>query len=189
MPTFGPVLQVAGVMRGYRRPWYIAGGWAIDLFLGQETRAHDDVDVAVLRDDQSELRTHLAGWTFDKVVEGTRLPWAAGERLDLPVHEVHAASPTGTRVEFLLNESSGGMWRFRRNPAITQRLDRIGAQTSGGVPFLVPEIVLLFKAKAPGPKDAHDFDLVRPRLGAEPRRWLKRALETCHPGHPWIARL
>ena len=62
-------------------------------------------------------------------------------------------------------------------------------RTSAGVPFLVPEIVLLFKAKASGEKDARDFDLIRPRLQAEPRRWLKHALETCHPDHPWIARL
>jgi len=89
----------------------------------------------------------------------------------------------------LLNESSGASWQFRRNPAITRRLDRIGMRTSAGVPFLVPEIVLLFKAKASGAKDARDLDLIRPRLRAEPRRWLKHALETCHPGHPWIARL
>src|SRR5437867_454283 len=94
-----------------------------------------------------------------------------------------------SRVEFLLNESSGAMWQFRRNRAITRRIDRIGMRTSAGVPFLVPEIVLLFKAKAFGAKDARDFDLIRPRLRAEPRRWLKHALETCHPGHPWIARL
>ncbi len=189
MPTFGPVLQVAGLMRGFPRPLYIAGGWAIDLFLGHETRDHDDIDVAILRKDQAELRSHLAAWAFEKVVEGERLPWADGEWLDPPVHEAHATSETKAPIEFLLNESSGATWRYRRNPAITRRLDRIGTRTSAGVPFLVPEIVLLFKAKAPGAKDTHDFDLVRLRLSAGPRRWLKNALEACHPGHPWIAGL
>jgi hypothetical protein len=159
------------------------------LFLGHETREHDDIDVTILRKDQAELRTHLAAWAFEKVVEGERLPWADGEWLDPPVHEVHVTSETHAPIEFLLSESSGATWRFRRHPAITRRLDRIGMRTSAGVPFLVPEIVLLFKSKAPGAKDAHDFDLVQPRLRAEPRRWLKHALETCHPGHPWIARL
>jgi len=189
MTTFGPVLQVADVMRGFPCPWYIAGGWAIDLFLGHTTRDHDDIDVAILRKNQADLRTHLSTWRFGKVVEGRRLPWADGERLDPPVHEVQAASETGARIEFLFNESSGARWRFRRNPAIRRRLDRIGIRTPAGIPFLVPEIVLLFKAKAPTAKDRHDFDLVQPRLMAEPRRWLKDALETCHPGHPWIARL
>ena len=189
MPTFGPVLEVARLMQGFPHPWYIAGGWAIDLFLERETREHDDIDIAVLREDQREIQTHFAAWAFEKVVDGQRLPWADGEWLDLPVHEVHATSETRARIEFLFNESSGVMWRFRRNPAITRRLDRIGMRTSAGVPFLVPEIVLLFKAKALAAKDARDFDLVQPRLSAEPRRWLKHALETVHPGHPWIARL
>jgi len=189
MPTFGPVLEVARLMRGFPRPWYIAGGWAIDLFLRRETREHDDIDVAILRKDQAELRTHLAARAFEKVVDGQRLPWLDGEWLDLPVHEVHTTSETRARVEFLLNESSGAIWQFRRNPAITRRLDLTGMRTSAGVPFLVPEIVLLFKAKALGARDARDFDLTQSRLRAEPRRWLKHALETCHPGHTWIARL
>ncbi len=187
MPTFGPVLQVASLMRGFPRPWYIAGGWAIDLFLGRVTREHDDIDIAILREDQRELRTHFAGWAFEKVVEGQRRPWAEGEWLDPPVHEVQTTSENRPLIEFLFNESSGATWRFRRNPAITRELDRIGTRTSAGIPFLAPEIVLLFKAKAAGVKDAHDFDLVQPRLSAGPRRWLKNALETCHPGHPWTA--
>jgi len=189
MPAVGPVPQVAGLMRGFPHPWYIAGGWAIDLYLGRVTRVHDDIDVAILRKDQFELRRHLIDWVFVKVVDGHRLPWTDGERLDLPVHEVHATSGNRARIEFLLNESSGGTWQFRRNLAVTRPLNHIGAQTSTGVPFLAPEIVLLFKAKSPEAKDAHDFDFVLPRLEDEPRRWLKDALETCHPGHPWIARL
>jgi len=109
MPTFGPVLELARLMRGFPRPWYIAGGWAIDLFLGRETREHDDIDVTIFRNDQAELRTHLAAWAFEKVVDGQRLPWADGEWLGLPVHEVHATSETRARVEFLLNEWSGAI--------------------------------------------------------------------------------
>ena len=29
--------------------WWVAGGWALDLFLGRMTRPHHDVDVAILR--------------------------------------------------------------------------------------------------------------------------------------------
>ena len=189
MPAFGPVPQVAGLMRGFPHPWYIAGGWAVDLYLGRETREHDDIDVVILRKDQFELQRYLTNWAFVKVVDGQRLPWTDRERLDLPVHEVHATSRNRARIEFLLNESSGGTWQFRRNLAVTRQLNHIRAQTSTGVPFLAPEIVLLFKAKSPEAKDAHDFDFVHPRLENEPRRWLKDALETCHPGHPWTARL
>ncbi|HYS71165.1 MAG TPA: hypothetical protein VEM95_01970 [Thermoplasmata archaeon] len=189
MPTFGPVLEVARLMRGFPRPWYIAGGWAIDLFLGRETREHDDIDVAILRADQAQLRTHLGAWAFEQVVEGGRLPWAEGEWLGPPLHEVHATSKDAATIEFLFNESSSTAWHFRRNPAITQRLDRIGMRTSAGVPFLAPEIVLLFKAKAPAAKDTRDFESVRTALGPQPWQWLRDALEAVHPGHPGLSRL
>src|SRR2546426_11672541 len=163
-------------MRGFPRPWYIAGGWAIDIFLGRETREHDDIDVSVLRNDQAKLRTHLAAGAFEQFVDGRLLPRPDGDWLNLPVHEVHATSETRARVEFLLNESSGASWQFRRNPAITRRLDRIGMRTSAGVPFLVPEIVLLFKAKASGATDARDLVFIRTRLRDEPGRWLNNDL-------------
>jgi len=31
--------------------WGIAGGWAIDLFIGKETRLHSDIEVALFRED------------------------------------------------------------------------------------------------------------------------------------------
>src|SRR3989449_2161854 len=129
MPAFGPVPQVAGLMRGFPHPWYIAGGWAVDLYLGRETREHDDIDVAILRKDQFELQRYLTDWAFVKVVDGQRLPWTDRERLDLPVHEVHATSRNRARIEFLLNESSGGTWQFRRN-----LLSRGNSITSGHRP-------------------------------------------------------
>jgi Aminoglycoside-2''-adenylyltransferase len=188
MADFVPVLQAAAVMQGFRRPWYVAGGWAIDLFIGRVTREHEDVDIAILRGDQAELRSHLASWTLEKIVDRQRSPWAEGERINPPAHEIHATREDRSprHLEILLNESSDGLWRFRRNPAITRPLHRIGMRTPEGVPFLAPEVVLLFKAKAPVEKDVQDFELVRPRLPSERRRWLRRALETCHPGHPWL---
>jgi hypothetical protein len=37
--------DVAEIMRGFRAPRWICGGLALDLFVGRETRRHDDVDV------------------------------------------------------------------------------------------------------------------------------------------------
>jgi Aminoglycoside-2''-adenylyltransferase len=38
-------------------PWWIAGGWAIDLFLGRQTRRHEDIDVLILRQDCHAARS------------------------------------------------------------------------------------------------------------------------------------
>ena len=45
---FDPVLEYVRLLSDFRRPWMIAGGWAIDLFLRRVTREHEDVDIAIL---------------------------------------------------------------------------------------------------------------------------------------------
>lgn len=43
--------------------WFF-GGWAVDLWVGRVTRAHDDIDVLVQRSDEAEVHEALtaAGW-------------------------------------------------------------------------------------------------------------------------------
>jgi len=178
-------------MGGFRRPWFVAGGWALDLYLGRWTRPHDDIDVAILREDQQAVRSHLAGWTFEEVVAGERRAWREGEDLDLPVHETYAHRSGGDplEIEILLNEASEGLWRYRRDTRVSKPLAEIGLPGVDGIPVLSPDIVLLYKAKAPGPTAEQDFRSARDALRPARRRWLREALEVAHPGHPWIRAL
>jgi hypothetical protein len=57
-------------MKDFGRPWAIAGGWALDLYFGFETRPHADVDIAILRPDQPKLAAQVAGSQVFKVVAG-----------------------------------------------------------------------------------------------------------------------
>jgi hypothetical protein len=57
------------------------------------------------------------------------------------------------------------------------------------VPYLVPEVQLLFKAKARRPQDDADFENVRAALEPAQRTWLAGALRIVHPGHPWTRHL
>ena len=178
-------------MRGLHAPWCIAGGWALDLFLGRETRPHADVDVALFRGDQFLLRQHFAGWTFSKVLGGVLERWQEEEWLHPPTHEVHARSGDQPPItlEFLLNERTGGRWVFRRNPEVSCPLDRVILRSGAGLPVLCPAVVLLYKAKTPRTVDELDFTMVRGSLDGEQLTWLRSALRTCHPRHPWLARL
>jgi len=36
---------------GFKGFWCVAGGWAIDMFLGKQTRPHEDMEIVVLRRD------------------------------------------------------------------------------------------------------------------------------------------
>ena len=184
---------VAELMRGYDQPWGVAGGWAVDLFLGRVTREHGDIEIAVLRRGQRELRAHLRGWEFEVVSHAThrREPWREGAWIFPPDHEIHARRVGGDlhELEILMNEASADVWRFRRNPKVTRPLAAVFPRSEAGIPFLAPEIVLLYKAKRPNENDERDFTNACERLGGESRQWLRKALEVCHPRHLWIARL
>jgi hypothetical protein len=49
---------VAEIMNDVGVGWAVAGGWAIDLWLGEQTREHHDIEVMVARRDQHKV--HLA---------------------------------------------------------------------------------------------------------------------------------
>ena len=49
--------------------YWLFGGWAVDFWVGTVTRPHDDVDLAVWRDDYAEIRRllELEGWRYEPV--------------------------------------------------------------------------------------------------------------------------
>jgi len=74
------VRDLAPLLAGMAFPWWVAGGWAIDLFVGHQTRLHDDLDVLVLRRDQLAVHQALRGWDLHAAdPPGTLRPWAPGE--------------------------------------------------------------------------------------------------------------
>ena len=182
------LFRAAKIMHGFRGHWGIAGGWAIDLFVGRQMRPHADVDVAILRDDQARLRERLPDTRVDKVVDGQLVPWGWGERLELPIHEVHVTWPDGFHLEFLLNEWDGASeeWMFRRDPRIRRAVDTVFAM-GRGLPRLAPEVVLLYKSKGSGPKDDADFAAAVELMTPEQREWLRDALAATRAEHPWLA--
>lgn len=165
-------------MSPFPGPWLVVGGWAVDLFIGQPTREHDDVDIGLARHDQGAARRLLPGWLYEKVVpRGTELarePWSDEEWLELPVHEIHAHSPAGGHVEFLLLERRGDEWVYRRDPRVTLAWDLLSFESRLGVAVLAPEVVLLFKATGRRARDQADFDALLPRLADRQRAWLGR---------------
>ena len=85
------------------------------------------------------------------------------------------------------------VWRYRREPAIIRDASRMSLRTNEGVPYLAPELVLLFKSKRDSgtvrAKDQADFEMASPMLDLERRAWLRRALTATNPDHPWLDQL
>lgn len=178
-------------MAGFPARWCVAGGWAIELYLGRKTRDHTDLELAIFRNDQQLLHQHLRDWEFQKIVNGQLQLWPRGDWLELPIHEIVARSEKlrEARVEFLLNEQTDNSWVFRRRPTISLPIDGAVNLSVDGIPFLAPEIVLLFKAKSPKPKDELDFCATCLELDETRKKWLRSNLEAMHVSHPWIERL
>jgi hypothetical protein len=185
-------LEVAGLLAECRVLWWIGGGYAIDAFVGRaDRRPHEDVDVGLLARDQDALRRCLAGWDFHCAdPPGHLRPWRWGERLEDPIHDVWVRERDNGpwRLQLMLDAADGEDWIYRREPRVRRPLTEHVLQIDG-IPYLVPETQLLYKAKTMREKDELDFDDARRLLDDRRREWLRRALGLAHPGHPWLARL
>jgi hypothetical protein len=175
-----------------RCPWWVAGGYAIEFAVGEAFRDHGDLDVLLLREDQGAVQEVLPTWEWWAAdPPGTLRPWAAGEILPPAVHDIwcRLGADQPWRIQVMLDESEGAEWVSRRDLRVRRPLTRLGLRTRDGVPYLVPEVQLYYKAKDPRPKDERDFDAVLPHLTVEQRHWLATALALAEGEHPWSERL
>lgn len=166
--------------------WFIAGGWALDLYLGKQTRDHADLDLGIFRRDQHLLHRFLSEWTLSKVSDGISSVWRDGELLTLPVHEIQVTHPNRRSFEILLAEADETHWIYRRNQTVKQTLQQAVIILPTGIHILAPEIVLLFKSKNLRDHDQRDFETVRPVFKNAQVQWLVAALTCCYESHPWL---
>jgi hypothetical protein len=191
-------------MAAFPRPWALCGGWAVDAWVGSATRAHGDVDIAVRRDDLGALFEHLRGWQLiahDANVPGdTSEPWD-GRPLDRPAH-IHARlaalgfslpdrledpARAGFGLDFQVDDGSGQHWILSRDPYVGLTLQQCVRPSPWGLPAMVPQALLFFKALELRPRDERDFFALLPHLDVAQRAWLREAV--VGPVHPWLAQL
>ena len=89
----------------------------------------------------------------------------------------------------MLDDGGGDKWIFRRDREIWRPLEIAIRRSTEGIPFLVPEIQLLYRSKVVRPKDQADFEGVVSRLGEGPRAWLRASLARIQPNHLWLSQL
>ena len=184
--------EVKGLFGAVAAPWWIAGGRALDMFLGHETRKHNDIEVAVMRRDQLAFRDALAKWDVQIAHAGELIPWKRGQTITKPEHhEIWAReTPDGPwRLELLLEESEGKRWMYRDNSSVGLNVADLGRRDAYGIEFIRPEVALLYKSASPRPVDETDFLYVLPRLDVAQRGWLCGALYTTDPTHRWLERM
>lgn len=85
------VLTVLDALADRRVPVWVAGGWGIDALLGEQTRAHADLDLAFRAEDETELLTALAHHGYRIVLDYRPARIAVGDDAghEVDLHPVH----------------------------------------------------------------------------------------------------
>jgi hypothetical protein len=186
---YGPISalsppECATLLTGSGARWAIAGGRAARIG-ASVARHHEDIDIEVPASDVDRLRHHLRDWHLWQINDGALRPLLPADDLDSGVHQLwlrcDASHPW---VADILLEPGTDEWVFRRDPRI--RLPWPQAhQLVDGIPYVRPEIALLFKARHDRPKDR--ADLAAARVTEAGREWLIAQLQLL--GHTTWAEL
>jgi hypothetical protein len=182
--------DVARHLAGIAAPWYVAAGWALDLFRGRQTREHGDIEVAIPAASFPAVRSRFPGYIFDGAGSGRIWEDATPDVL-AAVHQTWLRDPaTGNYLLDVFREPhDGDTWICRHDQTIRLPYTDIIRHTRNGIPYLAPELVLLFKAKHARPKDQADFDATVPHMTPAQRETLAELLARAHPGHRWLGAL
>jgi hypothetical protein len=181
--------EVAARLRSVDDLWAFAAGWALDLFRGRPYREHQDIEIAVPAAHFDAIRAALAPYEFEIVGAGRRWP-LSDDRAMAATHQTWLRDPTGAyKLDVFREPHDGNTWICRRDTSIRLPYKALIRRTADGLPYIAPEVALLFKARHMRDKDERDLDGVLPLLDIESRAWLVEALGRVHPGHPWIAKI
>jgi hypothetical protein len=171
-------------------PWWVAGGWALDLFMGQQSRPHKDLDLGILRRDVKAVLAALDGWEFF-AASGAELfgPLTGDVRADVNSLWGRRIHTREWVVELMLDDSEGDQWVYRRDRRVRRPLDTLIRYDAERTPYLVPEVQLLYKSSHIRPEDSLDFERVSAFLDDASRQWLCGALGQLDRQHQWLPAL
>jgi hypothetical protein len=183
---------IAGLLAGVGGRWFVVGGWALDLFHGRRTREHEDLEIATPMWDFDLIRSRLAAYEF--FVAGREGFWpvegAGPAYFEYQQTMVRDPSNGKWRVDVMRIPDDGANWICSLDRSIQCPYDDAITTTPDGIPYLRPEMVLLFKGLQTRPKDQSDFEVAAPLLTPRSRTWLATALtRTKGKDHPWIPTL
>ncbi|WP_225730546.1 MULTISPECIES: nucleotidyltransferase domain-containing protein [unclassified Nocardia] len=182
--------QVAAKLAGVSVPWCVTAGWALDLFAGEQTRDHGDIEITVPRAAFGEVVAALPEYEWDVVGAGTVWPYA--DAADHPeLHQTWLRDPaTGEyHLDVFREPHDGDRWICRRDNTITLPYAELIETGPAGIPYVIPEVALLFKARARRPKDDGDFARILPLLNDYRAARLSEWLTRLYPGHAWLPAL
>ncbi len=192
-PTHGPwdpmpIDEVVALLDGAPFRWWVAGGQALELHAGRSWRAHADLDVGICRTDAPALQSWASRMDLHIAADGRLTPWRTQAIGEDEGNVWCRTEPDGPwRLDVLVGDGSDHEWIYRRDRSVRLPWDRAVRRTVDGIPYLAPEVQLLFKSRGLRAKDTADAEIVAPSLDVGRRRWLAGVLDPTHPWHALLA--
>jgi hypothetical protein len=173
---FEPCMKIKSIMDKFGYPWFIAGEWAIDLFLNDETQVHNDIEIGIYRKNQMQLFRF-----FDKQRKyyiDNRNTFGKHEKhewnkeyLQFPIHEIYIRYEE-SEIEVLLNEKDSDNWIYGKNSKVRLDEKKVIQFTENEIPYLCPEIILFQKIEDIGIKAIDNTSKIIIKMNDSQRNWL-----------------
>lgn len=207
--------EAKALLQGQDFSYAICGGFALDLFLGYETRTHGDIDILAFWEDREKIITYMLskGFCVYEMLGGGKVHCIADIRTQenlrknifcctedcelVRLYETeepdvywfdfqHTGLSTLNYIEFLFNEKTEDEFVYIRDNRIKRELGK-AILVKDGVPYLSPELCLVFKSTDIDREGyQQDFELTVEKLSPEQRTWFENAMEMLYPeGHKW----
>jgi len=207
--------EVNALLQGQDFSYAICGGFALDLFLGYETRAHGDIDILGFWEDREKIVTYMQskGFCVYEMLGGGKVHRITDIRTqeklrknifcctedcelvrlyDTEEQDVfwfefqHIGLSTLNYIEFLFNEKTEDEFVYVRDNRVKRELGKAILQKND-MSYLAPELCLLFKSTDIEREGyQQDFELAVDKLSQEQRSWFENAMEMLYPeGHKW----
>jgi hypothetical protein len=180
--------DAARLLRDYPATWWIAGGWAIDAFVGS-ARKHGDLDLGIPREDAEHFVDYVSTSLYVWAAAGSLTPILPNQDRRIPNDcgnlWLRASGADPWEYDVMLETVRDNTWHYKRAPKITKPLDDC-LWTHEGITYLRPEIQLLLKAKHVRAKDTLDLKRCLPHFDRLSHAWLEKVVRQQYPQHPWL---
>ena len=194
--------------------WAVCGGYALDLFLDRTIRIHSDIDVCVFENDRDTILQYMLqnDWrVYEFRGQGKVRPLDSASTSDVgrslmclngecdlvkfyPCEDagvlyhqfLHIGISTFNYIEFLFSKNNKNNFVFDETKDICRDLSK-AILYNGSIPYLAPEIALLYKSSQAEREEYHyDFEQTYPHMSSEQIEWFFQKLDILYPdGHKW----
>ncbi len=211
----GLIAEANALLKGQEFTYAVCGGFALDLFLGYETRIHGDIDILAFWEDREAIITYMQskGYIVYEMLGGGKVHRITDIRVQEKLRKnifccteecelvrlydteepdvywidfQHTGLSKLNYIEFLFNEKTEEEFVYVRDERVRRELKKAILETDG-VPYLAPELCLLFKSTDIEREGyQQDFELTIGKLNTEQRTCFESAMELMYPeGHRW----